>query len=95
MSVFRAAWLLLIPLGASAAGGNEDAALELEGMSVYGNRELPKALVIVPWKDAELGEFLDRPVTGLVDEPPRPLDRSEFLRELRYLDTVHGSESRR
>lgn len=95
MSVVRVAWLLLIPLCASAAGGNAGDSLELEGMSVYGNRELPKALVIVPWKDAEFGDFLDRPVTGLVDEPPRPLDRTEFLRELRYLDTVHGSGDRR
>lgn len=91
MSIVRVAWLLLVPLCASAAGERGDAALELDGMSVYGNRELPKALVIVPWKDAEFGDFLDQPVTGLVDEPLRPLDRSEFLRELRYLDTVHGS----
>ena len=36
----------------------EEDAKSLSGMSVLGNQEAPKALVIVPWKSSELGNSL-------------------------------------
>jgi hypothetical protein len=52
------------------------------GMSVVGNNEAPKALVIVPWKSSELGTRPD--VSGLLDDITRPVDKDVFMRELEY-----------
>lgn len=63
--------------------------LQLDGMSVFGNRELPKALFIVPWKDPQAGLIPGRPVNSLVDEALKPVDPDIFRRKLEYYDTVH------
>lgn len=56
---------------------------ELEGISIIGNQELPRSLVIVPWKRAELCETtLLLPDSGLLDERLAPLDPVVFRREL-------------
>ena len=54
----------------------------LSGMSVVGNDEAPKSLVIVPWKSASLGDGLD--VDRLLDDGRQPVDRDVFRRELNY-----------
>ena len=54
----------------------------LSGMSVLGNNEAPKSLVIVPWKSSELGEGLG--IENLLDERARPVDKEVFKRELSY-----------
>ena len=63
--------------------------LELDGMAVVGNRELPKALFIVPWKDPAAGMTPNRPVNSLIDEILQPVDPDVFRRKLQYFDTVH------
>ncbi|MGB5535296.1 MAG: hypothetical protein WBN08_05295, partial [Thiogranum sp.] len=67
-------------------------AMELDGMAVFGNRELPKALFIVPWKDPEAGLAPDRPVNSLIDEALQPVDPDVFRRKLQYYDTVHKAD---
>ena len=62
--------------------------LELETTQITGNRELPKVMVIVPWKRADIGELLGRPVNSLVDEALQPVDREVFRRELDYYGTL-------
>jgi hypothetical protein len=77
--------LLLTATAASAAetaqppkGGDK----ELSGMSVVGNDDAPKALVIVPWKSSALGSALD--VSRSLDDGRQPVDRDVFGRELDY-----------
>jgi hypothetical protein len=55
---------------------------ELAGMSIVGNDDAPKALVIVPWKSSALGDTLD--VSRGLDDGRQPVDRDVFLRELDY-----------
>lgn len=66
--------------------------LDMDGMSVVGNNELPKALFIVPWKDPLAVTAPDRPVNSLIDESLRPIDPDVFRRKLEYYDTVHSIE---
>jgi len=66
--------------------------LDLEGTTITGNQELPKALHIVPWKPAAAGDLAGRPLNSLVDELLAPVDRDVFLRELEYYEAVHSSE---
>ena len=64
--------------------------LDLEGTTITGNQELPKALHIVPWKSPEAGDLAARPMNSLVDEILAPIDRDVFLRELEYYKAVHS-----
>ena len=64
--------------------------LELDPTSITGNRELPKVMVIVPWKKAELGELTGRPANSLLNEVLEPVDREVFRRELRYFEALEA-----
>ena len=54
------------------------------GMSILGNQEAPKALVIVPWKSSELGNGLS--LSTLLDDSRRPVDKEVFMRMLSYYE---------
>ena len=54
----------------------------LSGMSIVGNDEAPKSLVIVPWKTSELSDALD--VSRALDDGRGPIDREVFQRGLAY-----------
>jgi hypothetical protein len=62
--------------------------LELDPTSITGNRELPKVMVIVPWKRADLGDLTGRPTNSLLNEVLAPVDREVFRRELRYFEAL-------
>lgn len=62
----------------------------LSGMSILGNEEAPKSLVIVPWKSSELGE--DVSLTHTLDDRPLPVEKEVFLRELRFYEIRSGKE---
>ena len=63
-----------------AAPKDEDKVLS--GMSVLGNQEAPKSLVIVPWKSSQLGDALG--IAPMLDDSRQPVDRDVFLRSLHY-----------
>ena len=86
-SVIVMAWMILFTPPAFAADS-----LDLEGTTITGSQELPKALHIVPWKSSEAGDLAGRPLNSLVDEILAPIDRDVFLRELEYYEAVHSSE---
>ena len=54
----------------------------MSGMSILGNEEAPKSLVIIPWKSSEIGSDLS--LSDTLDERARPVDKEVFLRELHY-----------
>ncbi len=86
-------WLVcLLGLFWSANGAHAADRLDLEGTTITGNQELPKALHIVPWKSAEAGDLAARPMNSLVDDILAPIDRDVFLRELEYYEAVHSSK---
>ena len=63
----------------------------LSGMSILGNEEAPKSLVIVPWKSSELGDDIN--LTDTLDERARPVDKEVFLRELRFYQIRSGEQT--
>jgi len=85
-------WLLAVTLAGTPLLVYSADKLDLDGTTVIGNRELPKALHIVPWKAANSGDLAGRPLNSLVDQALEPLDRDVFLRELEYYEAVHGIE---
>lgn len=79
-----AALLALFALSQARA----DDQLDLESSTVTGNRELPKVMVIVPWKKAYPGEVPGRPLHSLLDEAVAPVDRQVFRKRLEFYRTV-------
>jgi len=68
---------------------NTGATNELEGISVIGNRELPKALVIVPWKAPEPGDLDGSPLNSLINEVLGPLDKDVHKRKVSFYEQYH------
>jgi hypothetical protein len=62
----------------------------ISGMSILGNQEAPKSLVIVPWKSSEIGDSIG--LATLLDDSRRPVDRDVFMRELAYYEVRSGSK---
>jgi hypothetical protein len=54
------------------------------GMSVLGNQEAPKALVIVPWKSSDPGGVPG--ISTMIDDSKQPIDREVFMRMLTYYE---------
>jgi hypothetical protein len=66
--------------GAAAPAGD----MVLSGLSILGNDETPKELVIVPWKSSRLA---DAPgISRLLDDSTQPVDKDVFMRELEYFE---------
>jgi hypothetical protein len=59
------------------------------GMSILGNQEAPKALVIVPWKRSELGNVLG--ISTMLDDSRQPIDKEVFMRMLSYYEIRSGT----
>lgn len=60
----------------------------LSGMSILGNEEAPKSLVIIPWKSSEMGDAIS--LSDSLDDRARPVDKEVFLRELSFYEIRSG-----
>ena len=80
------------PAGAAPKGNAKDR-LDLDSTQITGNRELPKVLYIVPWRSAEQGDLVGRPVNSLLDEVLEPVDRDVFRRQNRYFEALQPNEA--
>jgi hypothetical protein len=64
--------------------------VNMSGMSILGNDEAPKSLVIVPWKGSQLGETPG--ISRLLDDSTQPVDKEVFMRELAYYQIRSNSK---
>ena len=58
---------------------------ELSGISIIGNKEAPKSLYIVPWKNSQVGVETSL-TSGLLDNSNRLIDKEVFMRELEFYE---------
>lgn len=72
------------------AAKSADDAKTLSGMSILGNQEAPKALVIVPWKSSQIGDSLG--IEKSLDDSRGPVDKDVFMRELAYYEIRSNSK---
>jgi len=77
----------------AAPKGNAKDRLDLDSTQITGNRELPKVLYIVPWRSAEMGDLVGRPVNSLLDEVLEPVDRDVFRRQNRYFEALQPNDA--
>ena len=80
------------PAAAAAEGepkaDTKDGVKTLSGISILGNQEAPKSLVIVPWKGSEIGDMPG--LSRLLDDAIQPVDKDVFMRELSYYEIRSG-----
>jgi hypothetical protein len=73
---------------AAASGAKSNDAKTLAGISILGNQEAPKSLVIVPWKGSEIGDMPG--LSRLLDDSVQPVDKDVFMRELSFYEIRSG-----
>lgn len=64
--------------------------VKMSGMSILGNEDAPKSLVIVPWKSSQLADMPS--VSRLLDSATQPVDKDVFMRELSYYEFKSSSK---
>jgi hypothetical protein len=80
----QATKLAAVDAAKPVAGGDK----QVGGMSILGDDEAPKALVLVPWKSADLGRSLA--VAKGLDAGREPVDRKSFGRAVDYYEIRAG-----
>lgn len=85
-----AAWMMVLFLS-GGAGAEPAHRLELDRSAIRGNQELPRVMVILPWKDPGMAELAGRPFNSLIEEVLSPVDRDEFRRELNYFEQLQAA----
>ena len=75
---------------APPAGASPTDPKSMSGMSILGNQDAPKSLVIVPWKSSEIGNGIG--VSRALDTSIRAVDRDVFMRELKYYGIRSGAQ---
>ena len=68
-----------------------DSPKTMSGMSILGNEEAPKSLVIIPWKSSRLGDEIS--LSDTLDDRAQPVDKDVFMRELRFHEIRSGHET--
>ena len=64
--------------------------VKMSGMSILGNEDAPKSLVLVPWKSSQLADMPT--VSRLLDSAAQPVDKDVFMRELAYYEFKSSSK---
>ena len=78
------------PAQPAAPGAAPNDPKAMSGMSILGNQEAPKSLVIVPWKSSQIGDGIG--VSRALDTSIRAVDKDVFMRELKYYAIRSGTE---
>ena len=81
--MFRGLAIVIIWLFALRYALADQSVQELHGISIIGNKELPKSLVIVPWKATLPGEG-DFSLQRHIDEYIQPVDKEVFQRKVNF-----------
>ena len=63
--------------------------IDMEGLSIIGNKELPNVLYIVPWKSPELPNMTEPPLSLLINQALEPIDRESVLRTELYYKVIN------
>lgn len=79
----------------SAPTGKQGGVLALGATDITGNKELPKVMAIVPWKDSLGAGGVVKPSDSLMDEVLAPVDRGVFQRQVRYYEQLNGASGQK
>lgn len=75
---------ILLALMTSATLVLAEERINMEALSIIGNKELPNILYILPWKHSDLPDMVELPLSGLINDALKPIDRKTLLRQQQY-----------
>ncbi len=78
------------PAAAAGQAAQSSGDVKMSGMSILGNEDAPKSLVLVPWKSSQLADMPS--VSRLLDSATAPVDKDVFMRELAYYEFKSSSK---
>jgi hypothetical protein len=78
------------PAAAASQAAQPGGDVKMSGMSILGNEDAPKSLVLVPWKSSQLADMPS--VSRLLDSATAPVDKDVFMRELAYYEFKSSSK---
>jgi len=81
--------LLLALLGGSARAEQR---LEMQGTAIFGNKESPNVLYVVPWRKPDSIAPMGPPQMSRLDELLSPLDRDVFRRRIQWQQRFQQKE---
>ena len=83
------AWTAFIStmLIALAPTASAEQRIDLEGTAIFGNKESPNILYVVPWRKSNQIGPLAPPRMGQLDDILNPLDREVFRRQVNWHQT--------
>lgn len=73
---------------------DKSAGVALGATDITGNKELPKVMVIVPWKDSLGAGGVVKPTDSLLDQVLQPVDRGVFQRQIHYYGQLNAGAAR-
>lgn len=85
----------LMVLGATLLSINNcyaEIRLDLDATSIIGNRELPRIVYLIAWRDAPQGDILEQSLESNYDRKMIALDRDVFNRQISYHELLFGIE---
>lgn len=74
-----------------SGGAYAQVEIESQGMTVTGQRELPKVLYIVPWKRMQSSEIEAPQNSALVADVLDPIDPPSFKKRLQYFEILDAN----
>jgi len=78
------------PAAAASQAAQPGGDVKMSGISILGNEDAPKSLVLVPWKSSQLADMPS--VSRLLDSATQPVDKDVFMRELAYYEFKSSSK---
>ncbi len=78
------------PAAAASQAAQPGGDVKMSGMSILGNEDAPKSLVLVPWKSSQLADMPS--MSRLLDSTTQPVDKDVFMRELAYYEFKSSSK---
>lgn len=85
-------WALAALFGGVAQAAEEGVRVDMEGTAIIGDKELPKVLYVVPWKDRKAGEIPGPSVSLPAEAAIAPVLPEEFRRRLSFRGKVPAAE---
>jgi len=79
---------IVLSFGALANTVVAEERIDMDAMSIIGNKELPNVLYILPWKQAELPGMVELPLSSLINDALQPIDRQTMLRRQYYKQII-------
>ena len=78
---------LLMLLAFAAQTSRAEQRLDMEGAAIFGNKESPNVLYVVPWRPAKQLTGMMPPEMNTMDGLLVPLDRDVFRRQVDWYQT--------